>query len=117
MSLEQKYEKIKFFGIFILSCLLIIFLIQFYLLVEKNSIYNLDIIFSKSERVGDINLKKVGIHENFYIAASKSGTKYYYVNCAGLSRIKPENLVYFGSEVEAEAKGYSLAQNCKKPKN
>ncbi len=48
------------------------------------------------------------------IVASKSGKRYYYLNCSGVSRIKEENKVYFASEQEAEAAGLTLAANCKK---
>lgn len=46
------------------------------------------------------------------IIASKNGTKYYYQNCSGISKIKNENKIFFASEKEAESKGYSLAANC-----
>jgi len=52
--------------------------------------------------------------ETHQIAAAKTGSKYYYPNCAGLKRIKVENLVYFASESEAEKAGYELAKNCEK---
>lgn len=44
---------------------------------------------------------------------SKSGTRYYLPWCGGVKNIKPENLVYFASKEEAEAKGYTPAKNCK----
>lgn len=47
------------------------------------------------------------------IAASKNGTKYYFLHCSGLSRIKKENLVYFDSEKEAQKNGFKLAKGCK----
>lgn len=48
------------------------------------------------------------------VLASKNGTKYYFPGCSGVSRIKPENIVYFGSEKDALAKGLVLAKNCVK---
>lgn len=44
---------------------------------------------------------------------SKSGSRYYLPWCGGVKNIKPENLVYFASKEEAEAKGYTPAKNCK----
>lgn len=53
--------------------------------------------------------------EDRKIGASINGTKYYYLNCGGINRIKEANLVYFSSPEQAEARGYSLAAGCKKP--
>jgi hypothetical protein len=46
------------------------------------------------------------------VVASKSGTKYYYPQCSGASRIAEANKVYFASKGEAESAGYTLASNC-----
>jgi len=46
------------------------------------------------------------------LVASKSGTKVYYVWCSGVSRIKPENKVFFDTLDEALNKGYTKASNC-----
>ncbi|MFA5652092.1 MAG: hypothetical protein WC933_01890 [Candidatus Paceibacterota bacterium] len=46
------------------------------------------------------------------LVASKSGTKYYYPWCTGVSRIKEENKVWFNSVEEARAKGLTSASNC-----
>ena len=45
-------------------------------------------------------------------AASKSGRAYYLSSCAGVSRIKEENKVWFSSKKEAEDLGYQPARNC-----
>jgi NAD(P)-dependent dehydrogenase (short-subunit alcohol dehydrogenase family) len=46
--------------------------------------------------------------------ASVSGTKYYPSSgCGATNRIKPENVVYFGSAEEAEEKGYERYSGCK----
>lgn len=45
--------------------------------------------------------------------ASKSGTKYHHETCGGAKQIKPENKLYFSTEVAARAAGYSPAANCK----
>lgn len=52
--------------------------------------------------------------ESNQVAASINGTKYYFLHCSGLNRIKAENLVYFSSEEAAKRAGYDLASNCQK---
>ena len=47
--------------------------------------------------------------------ASKNGTKYYTAGCPGAARIKAENQVWFSSQDNAEAAGYTLAANCAIP--
>jgi hypothetical protein len=44
--------------------------------------------------------------------ASKNGTKYYLLGCAGVSRIKEENKVYFATKEAAEKAGLGPAANC-----
>ncbi len=46
------------------------------------------------------------------VVASKSGTKYYYSWCTGVSRIKEENKVWFNSIEEARSAGLTPASNC-----
>lgn len=43
---------------------------------------------------------------------SKSGTKYHLVTCPGAKQIKLENKIYFNTQSEAAAAGYSKAANC-----
>lgn len=47
------------------------------------------------------------------IVAAKNGTRFYPPGCTGANRIKPENRVFFKTEGEAEAAGYTRAQTCK----
>jgi hypothetical protein len=47
------------------------------------------------------------------VVASKNGTKYYFPWCGGVSKIAETNKVWFNSEAEAKAKGYTPAANCK----
>ena len=49
------------------------------------------------------------------IVASQNGTKYYYANCSGVSRISAANKVYFATPAAAAAAGYQLASGCKAP--
>ena len=46
------------------------------------------------------------------VVASKNSDKYHYTWCAGSGKIKEENKVWFNSDKEAEARGYTLARNC-----
>lgn len=56
--------------------------------------------------------KRRDIPEKRYIA-SKNGTKYYPLGCAGGNRIKEENKIWLSSKEEAEKLGYSLSTTCK----
>ena len=140
MSLEQNAKKIKpqpepdpekdlvppyfVFGLIGLMSGLFVWLIwQLVLLNNSYNLSNRPILIEKSQRVGEISQESPATHpaptktspKNFYIAASKTGTKYYYQNCSGLNRIKSENLTFFASEGQAEGAGYTLAKNCQKP--
>lgn len=46
------------------------------------------------------------------LVASRNGTRYYTPGCSGISRINPENRVYFDTPEQAEATGLTLAQAC-----
>ena len=50
------------------------------------------------------------------VVVSKASTskKYHYSWCSSWKRIKPENQVWFNTEAEAIAAGYTLAGNCTK---
>ena len=43
---------------------------------------------------------------------SKNGTKFYTPGCKAGNRIKPENIIWFSSQSEAEIQGYSKASSC-----
>ncbi len=49
---------------------------------------------------------------NGEVLASRSGTKYYYPWCTGVSKIKEENKIWFNSIEEAREKGLTPASNC-----
>ena len=51
--------------------------------------------------------------ESAGVVASKSGTKYYFPQCAGAERITEANKVWFMSASDATAAGYTPAANCK----
>jgi hypothetical protein len=124
MSLEQNSKKIKsFFKVFIL----ILSIYTTYLFSSINDKYNRksDIEFIKNHFNVNFSQNREGevkgnsnqqLPADFYIAASKNGTKYYYQGCSGLGRIKVENLVFFTSEDDAKRAGLELAKNCEKMK-
>ncbi len=49
------------------------------------------------------------------VVASKNGKKYHYSHCPGAKQISEGNKIVFESPEAAEASGYTLASNCKKP--
>jgi hypothetical protein len=55
------------------------------------------------------------IHQDMRVVVSKasSSKKYHFIWCSGVSRIKPENRIWFATEQLAVAAGYTLAGNCK----
>ncbi len=50
---------------------------------------------------------------NKNIVASKSGTKYYYTWCGGVQKISIANRIYFSSQQDAKAAGYTPSSTCK----
>ena len=44
--------------------------------------------------------------------ASKSGTKYHALHCSGSKTIKETNKIFFATEDEAQAAGYTRSANC-----
>jgi hypothetical protein len=44
--------------------------------------------------------------------ASRNGTKYYLLGCAGVQKIKEANKIYFATKEEAEKRGLTPAANC-----
>ena len=47
------------------------------------------------------------------LVASKKGTKYHLLTCPGAKQMNDDNKIYFNSEAEAKAAGYTKAGNCK----
>ena len=46
------------------------------------------------------------------VAASRNRKRYYYPWCGGMKQIKKKNLIWFGTEQEAEMRGYTIAKGC-----
>src|SRR5574344_756483 len=57
---------------------------------------------------GGFPSEREGIPEKRFVA-SKSGTKYYPLDCGGAKRIKEENKIWFATSKEAEKFGYTLS--------
>ena len=57
-------------------------------------------------------VSKITSKINGQFVASKNGTRYYRVNCAGVNRIKEENKIWFQTVEEAKRAGYAPAANC-----
>lgn len=125
MSLKQFGQKIKLFFykrwrlvVFIMVAILTavnIFLAIF--LDDFNEVSVLDLIYNQKLSFNMINIQNKNTTETSNrdskdIVASKNGTKYYFIWCDGISRIKEENRIYFNNSAEAEANGYTIAQNC-----
>ena len=124
----QKWKKIKFF-----YTIIHLFLILNVILFITILIYIYQFYYNKEPIAYDFSAFEVpGLHEkgkndaklvdenelnidNKKIVASKNGTKYYYLKCSGVNRIKNENKVYFDTFQDAEREGLELAKNCQKP--
>jgi hypothetical protein len=48
------------------------------------------------------------------VSKASDSKKYHYTWCSSWKKIKPENQIWFNSDKEAEAAGYTLAGNCTK---
>ena len=81
------------------------------ILIEKN----LSLSPSSNESISNKNTASVKTAQNpseKSFVAAKSGTKYYFPWCGGVSRIKEENKIWFASEAEARKAGFTPAANC-----
>lgn len=68
-------------------------------------------VSSTTQNVSIIGAKSEVQHTQY--VASKSGTKYHLLWCAGAKQIKEENKIFFNSTEEAKNAGYAPASNCK----
>ena len=120
MSLKHNEQKIKsIFSFFIFIEIIGIIYICSVLYIDLNSDSDIQFLFNYFEAdftdAGSQNMEVgVDLVDDFYITASKNGTKFYYMNCSGVKRINMENRVYFESESAATEAGYSIAKYCEK---
>lgn len=136
MSLEQFYQKIKsnflenrrnrflsFIDSFLIFVSIFLLVLGFYQYIEFDRFINInkDIIFNGSNIIAfdsfqknKLEIEDIGNNDSLgKVMASKNGSKYYFSNCGGLSRIKIENMVYFSSEQNAINKGLEKSKTCK----
>jgi hypothetical protein len=66
-----------------------------------------NVMYTSVSQSGSVSTSSKGL-----LVASKSGTKYYYPWCSGVSRITEANKVWFNSIEEAKAAGLTPASNC-----
>ena len=62
--------------------------------------------------LADSPIRPASLGQAGQVVASKSGTKYYLPECAGVERIAEANKVWFTSPAAAIAVGYAPAANC-----
>lgn len=111
MSIADKVKKINTLNLF-LGFSITIFVIS--------AIFGSISLFSKEKArtkpflvASAIYSEKVEIPPQIFpVVASKNGKTYYVSSCGVAKRIKPENLVTFSSQHEAESRGYTPAKNC-----
>ena len=77
--------------------------------IERNPSFS----FSLGKTIPNNSLGTPTTKSEKSFVAAKSGTKYYFPWCGGVSRIKEENKIWFASEAEARKAGYTPAANCK----
>lgn len=61
---------------------------------------------------GSPDIPRPAVLKNGSFVASKSGSVYYAVWCAGASRISEANKVWFQTAEQAKSQGYRPAKNC-----
>jgi len=76
-------------------------------LVREQIADNKPAITSTSPKPASVPKKTSGM-----LVASVNGEKYYLPTCAGVSKIKEENKIWFDSSEEARAQGFTPAANC-----
>ncbi len=69
-------------------------------------------ILESSNSINTSSTTKTQTQGKGIVLASKSGTKYYYPWCSGVSRIKEENKVWFLSIEDARSAGLTPASGC-----
>jgi len=77
---------------------------------EPNASSSINILGSVSQSLGaavEQGTQNAAANAKGLFVASKNGTKYYWPWCSWADRIKEENKVWFNSEKEAQAAGFS----------
>lgn len=117
-SIKERWQKIKAGqgrNLFVLACLVLVAFLAF-------GVYNLAQIYARRapvrvERVQSPGpahgepARAVSLPTEGFVA-SRNGTKYHLPWCPGASTIKPENIIVFETEAQAQSAGYGPAANC-----
>ena len=72
--------------------------------------------YSKEEEDKNFEAQKdklFGVMSTKTIVASITGKRYYFVWCKGAANLKESKKIYFDTEAQAQARGYTIAANCK----
>jgi hypothetical protein len=116
MSLKYIWEKIKSVGedLYIYLIIILIGLLGYGLgrlsKIEESRVpitikSSASLVLSKDDKV-------ISETQSGQFVASRNGKAYYAPWCAGVSRIKPENKIWFKNSAEAEGAGYKKASGC-----
>ncbi len=88
--------------------------------VDGNSVSTDEEVSRRSSQtasaISSVNSGKISVNQTEAggkFVASRNGAKYYFPWCAGAIKIAEQNKIWFNSETEARAKGYTPAVNCK----
>lgn len=80
--------------------------------ITASGINTKNILTNNSNTENDIITTANENREKKYVA-SKNGKMYYPLGCNSAKRIKPENEVWFSTELDAEKSGYTKSSMCK----
>ena len=122
MSIPETLIKIKPWGIVILkitSIILVLGLVftlgRISILSAKGELEPIQVIYPPLVKTAIPQYNQAGSTtepEHWAYAGSKTGKTYYPKGCSGLTRVKPENRVYFTSAPEAITAGYHVSSTC-----
>jgi len=123
MSIPETLTKIKPWGIVALKIITIILVLGLVFTLGRisslsttQSIEPVQVIYPPLIKNNIPQYKETGNSgepESWAFAGSKTGKTYYPKDCSGLTRVKPENRVYFTTAQEATTAGYHVSSTCK----
>ena len=122
MSIPETFIKIKPLGIITLKILSIVLILGLVFTLGRISGLSgaqtaepIQVIYPPLVKTSIPHYNEAGNDEepaSWAFAASKTGKTYYPKDCSSLTRIKPENRVYFTSSQEATIAGYHVSSTC-----
>lgn len=123
MSIPETLLKIKPLGIIILkiaSLILILGLVfslgRISALYATQTLDPIEVIYPPLVKTSIPHYNETGNTtepDSWVFAGSKTGKTYYPKDCTGLTRVKPENRVYFTTATQAATAGYHISTTCK----